>query len=88
MNIDLALSLSQDMLWNAVLLGAPVLGVSLLVGLLISIFQVVTQIQEMTLTFVPKILAIVIVIFVMGQWMLNTLVSYASQLILGIPSYF
>ncbi len=88
MNQDLAVALSNDMLLTALTLSMPILGVALGVGLLISIFQVVTQIQEMTLTFVPKILAVGAVLLVFGHWMLTTLVNYATALISNIPSYF
>ncbi|ABC30803.1 flagellar biosynthetic protein FliQ [Hahella chejuensis KCTC 2396] len=88
MNADLAMMLTEDMLWTAVLVAAPILIVSLVVGLIISILQVVTQIQEMTLTFVPKIGAVVAIIFVMGSWMLATLTLYAKNVIGNIPAYF
>lgn len=85
MNTDVALGLSQDVLWTSAIIAAPILGVALVVGLIISIIQVVTQIQEMTLTFVPKILAIVVVIFAFGPWMLSTLTTYAENLYKSIP---
>lgn len=85
MDTDLAIFLTADMLWTAALIAGPILGVALLVGLLISVLQVVTQIQEMTLTFVPKIVAIVVVILVLGGWMLGTLVEFASNLYRSIP---
>lgn len=85
MTPDLALQLSRDMLWTALIIGAPVIGASMAVGLVISIFQVVTQIQEMTLTFVPKLLVIFFVLLVAGGWMLSTLLSYAARLISSIP---
>lgn len=85
---DLALALSREMLWTAILLAAPVLGLSMLVGLLISIFQVVTQIQEMSLTFVPKILTVALTLIVFGPWMLTTLVRFARTVIGNIPVYF
>ena len=80
MTPDTALELVKNMLGTAGAISAPILGVALLVGLLVSIFQVVTQIQEMTLTFVPKILSIVGVIFVFGAWMLGTLVAYTEAM--------
>ncbi|WP_029920457.1 flagellar biosynthesis protein FliQ [Nevskia soli] len=86
MTPDLALQLARDMLWTALLVGAPVIGASMLVGLLISIFQVVTQVQEMTLTFVPKLLVIFFVLLTAGSWMLSTLLSYSARLISSIPS--
>jgi len=85
-NTDLALAMSQEMLMTAAMVAAPVLGVALIVGLTVSIFQVVTQIQEMTLTFVPKILAVVGVFFVCGPWMLQTLMAFATHMITNIPN--
>ena len=88
MTADFALVLTNEMLWTAILLAAPVLGFSMLVGLLISIFQVVTQIQEMSLTFVPKILVVAFTLIVFGAWMLNLLVNYSRGLIASIPQLF
>ncbi|WP_235615370.1 flagellar biosynthetic protein FliQ [Candidatus Thiodiazotropha endoloripes] len=85
---DLALALTNEMLWAAILIATPVLGLSMLVGLLISIFQVVTQIQEMSLTFVPKILVVAVSLIVFGPWMLQILLRFASSSIANIPSYF
>jgi flagellar biosynthetic protein FliQ len=85
---DAAMTLTSDMLWTAVLIAAPVIGVSTLVGLLVSILQVVTQIQESSLSFVPKLIAAVGTLLVLGGWMLSTLSRYATQLIANIPSYF
>lgn len=87
MDTDQAIQLTSQMLLVAAQIAAPILGTALLVGLLISILQVVTQIQEMTLTFVPKILAVVFVILLFGNWMLTALVNYASELIRNIPGY-
>lgn len=88
MSTDLAIALSNEMLWTAVLISLPVLGLSMLVGLLISIFQVVTQIQEMSLTFVPKILTVALVMGIFGGWMLKVLIEFARTVITNIPSYF
>lgn len=87
MGADLALNLSTDMLWTAIKLCAPILGISLAVSLLISIVQVVTQIQEMSLTFVPKVFVAAITLIVLGPWMLNTLTVYAAGLFSRIPAY-
>lgn len=87
MGSDLALALSNEMLWTAILISAPVLGLSMLVGVLISILQVVTQIQEMSLTFVPKILTAALTIVFFGPWMLDKLVNFASTIIGNIPLY-
>jgi flagellar biosynthetic protein FliQ len=88
MSEDMALALTNEMLIVGMKVAAPILGTALVVGLLISILQVVTQIQEMTLTFVPKILAVVFVIFVLGHWMLNMLANYSEALIKNIPAMF
>lgn len=85
---DLALSLASQMLWTAMLLGAPVIGISMMVGLLVSVLQVVTQIQESSLSFVPKLLAAVATLLVLGGWMLTTLIRYAAGVIANIPNYF
>mgnify|MGYP001230031277 CR=1 FL=1 len=85
MDIDLALFYFTTMLQTAVMVSAPVLVTCLIVGLLVSIFQVVTQIQEMTLTFVPKLIAVVFVIFIFGRWMLIKLVEYSSEQLAQIP---
>ncbi len=88
MSSDLALALTDEMLWTAILMAAPVLGLSMLVGLLISIFQVVTQIQEMSLTFVPKILVVALTLMFFGPWMLQSLLRFATSSIANIPNYF
>lgn len=67
-------------MWVAMELSLPVLAASLIVGLLVSVFQAVTQLQEPTLTFIPKILAVVVVIVFAGPWMLNTLLDYTHEL--------
>jgi len=85
---DLALQLMGDMLVAAMAIGAPILGLSMLVGLVVSILQVVTQIQEMSLTFIPKIVTVVVTMFVFGPWMLKKLLTYATAVIGNIPSYF
>jgi flagellar biosynthesis protein FliQ len=62
----------------ALMVSLPVLAVSLFVGLLVSVFQAITQVQEMTLTFVPKLVGVGIVLMLMGSWMLTTLVSFTQ----------
>lgn len=88
MRADLALQLLGDVLWNALLISAPLLAVTLVVGLLVSVVQVVTQVQETSLTFIPKIIAAVIVLIVCGPWMLKRLVGFSVNLIANIPHYF
>lgn len=72
--------LAKEALLTTLMVGGPILGVCLLVGLLVSIFQAMTQIQEQTLTFIPKILAIIAVMLLLGPWMLNVLTGYTANL--------
>ena len=87
MRSDFALQLMGELLLNAALISAPLLGLTLLVGLLVSIFQAVTQVQEMSLTFVPKLLVAAVTLVVFGPWMLRKLLLFASTLIGNIPAY-
>ncbi|MCH8275575.1 MAG: flagellar biosynthesis protein FliQ [Armatimonadetes bacterium] len=73
------LEIGRQALQVAISISLPLLGSALIAGLLIAIFQAVTQVQEMTLTFVPKILAIALAFAVFGAWMLSTIVSFAVQ---------
>lgn len=84
---DVALQLVSRMLWAGVSIAAPLLVITMIVGILVSIFQVVTQIQEVSLSFIPKILTVVAVLVVMGPWMLKKLVNYSAAVIAGIPGY-
>ena len=70
------LDIAQEAIYLIIICSAPVLLISLVVGLVVSIFQTVTSIQEQTLTFVPKVLAIFIAIIVLGHWMLNNMAEY------------
>jgi flagellar biosynthetic protein FliQ len=85
MNQDVVINLVMQAVTVAMKVALPILLAGLVVGLLVSIFQAVTQIQEMTLTFIPKILATVVVMVVAGPWMLNQIIGYTTQLWLGIP---
>ncbi|MDE7063485.1 MAG: flagellar biosynthesis protein FliQ [Lachnospiraceae bacterium] len=74
------MDIARDAIYNIIIVAAPLLLISLIVGLIISIFQTVTSIQEQTLTFVPKILAIFVGLMIFGAWMLDTLTSYMTNL--------
>ncbi len=74
------LDISAEMIWVIIKCSAPLLLVSLVVGLIISIFQTVTSIQEQTLTFVPKLLAIFIMLLLTGNWIMNTCVEFFETL--------
>jgi len=88
MDTEAATALVNDMLLTGLSVAFPILGVALLVGLLVSLLQVVTQIQEMTLTFVPKILGVGATVLLLGHWMLTTLKNYGAGVIGGIPGLF
>jgi flagellar biosynthetic protein FliQ len=88
LSADFALSLSARMLWTAVYVCAPVLGFSMLIGLLVSVLQAVTQIQESSLAFVLKILTVAITLLVFGPWMLAKVTEFSRVLIGNIPQYF
>lgn len=71
MTVDLVVELANKALYTVILTSAPVLIISLVIGLIVSIFQTVTSIQEQTLTFVPKIVAVFVTLMILGHWMLN-----------------
>lgn len=77
---DAVLDIARDAIYSIVILSAPLLVVSLIIGLIISIFQTVTSIQEQTLTFVPKILAVFITMLLVGSWMMNTMIEMVQNL--------
>ncbi|MDI1352656.1 MAG: flagellar biosynthesis protein FliQ [bacterium] len=85
MTNDLAIYLSKQLLWHALFIAAPIILTALISGLLISILQVATQIQDSTLSFVPKILAVVLMLMFCGEWMLHSLIEFAQNIFLNIP---
>jgi flagellar biosynthetic protein FliQ len=85
MSADVVMQIGRDALWIAVLLSAPILLTALGIGLLIGIFQAATQIQEMTLSFIPKLIGVAAVLVLAGPWMLNLITEWVTELLLGIP---
>lgn len=85
MTPETVISLVQNALYILIIVAAPPLAVSLLVGLLVSILQAATQINEMTLTFIPKLIAMFIVLVLAGPWMLSTLTDYMTRVFQSIP---
>lgn len=81
------IDIAREVVWVIVKTAAPMLIISLVVGLIISIFQTVTSIQEQTLTFVPKFLAIMLVLVLCGGWMLNNMSELFVNLVSSIPQY-
>lgn len=88
MHADLALKMMSDLFWTGLVVCLPLLLLTMGVGLIISVLQVVTQVQEMSLTFVPKLLTAGAVIIVAGPWMLRKLSQFTIQLWSGIPAMF
>ena len=86
MTSQLVLTMGRDALTLLLTISLPVLGVVMAVGLVVSIFQAVTQIHEATLAFVPKLVAAVVVFTIAGPWMITTLVDYLRRTIESIPS--
>lgn len=80
MNVEDVRTITSEALFVIIKTSAPVLLISLVIGLAVSIFQTVTSIQEQTLTFVPKVIAIFITIMLLGHWMLNNMVDYMNML--------
>ena len=87
MNEGMVLDIVRETVWTAVESAAPLLLVSLIIGLVVSIFQTVTSIQEQTLTFVPKFLAIMLILVLCGSWIMNNVVDLFTALMEHIPEY-
>jgi flagellar biosynthesis protein FliQ len=87
MSPELVVSIAKDAIELTLYLSVPILGVGLVVGLAVSIFQAVTQIQEVTLTFVPKIVAVLLSLLFFLPWMMNKMTDYTEHLITNIPQY-
>lgn len=87
MTPDFVVGFARGAVEMTLLLALPMLGIGLVVGLVIGLFQAVTQIQEMTLTFVPKILAVFAALVIFAPWILTKIVNYTTNLINNIPMY-
>lgn len=87
MSIELLNQISRQTFETILLVGAPVLLVSMIIGLLISVFQTITSLQEMTITFVPKILAVFVTLLIALPFMVKVLVGFTVSIFQNIPSY-
>jgi flagellar biosynthesis protein FliQ len=87
MDANFIIGLGAQVMWLVVKLTAPVLGFGLAVGLLISVFQATTQIQEQTLAFVPKVAAVIIALLLFGPWMLSSLLDFSQQILGNLVSF-
>ena len=87
MSGDVVVQLAQQALMVVLLVSAPMLGLGLTVGLMVSVFQATTSIQEQTLAFIPKIIAVFVAILIFGPWMLRIMVEYVSSIFTNVPLY-
>jgi len=87
MDQETVITIAQNALLTVIYVSAPLLLVSLIVGLAVSVFQATTQIQEATLTFIPKILAVILTLAVLGSWMLNMMTDYTLNLYKSILQF-
>ena len=86
MSSDLVVQMAREALFMVMLISAPMLGLGMLVGILVSVFQATTQIQEQTLAFIPKLVAVFVAILIFGPWMLRLLTDYIRELFVNLPS--
>ncbi len=87
MSGDLVVQLGQEALFIVMIVAAPMLGLGLMVGLMVSVFQATTSIQEQTLAFIPKIIAVFVAILIFGPWMLRIMTEYLTNILVNLPSY-
>lgn len=87
MSGDLVIQIGQQALMVVLLVSAPMLGLGLIVGLAVSVFQATTSIQEQTLAFIPKIIAVFVAVLIFGPWMLSIMVEYVTNILVNLPSY-
>ena len=86
MTPEMVIELMRDALWLIVLMALAIIGPGLLVGLVVSTFQAATQINEQTLSFLPRLIVTLMVLIIAGPWLLTQLLDHANQLILSIPN--
>ena len=86
MDPETVISIGQQAMWVTMLIAAPMLLSALAVGLLVGMFQAATQINEMTMSFIPKLLVLVLALVVAGPWMLTVIMNFTQQLMEQIPS--
>jgi flagellar biosynthetic protein FliQ len=87
MTPDFIVGFAKEVVWITLLISGPMLLSGLIVGLIVSIFQAVTQVHEMTLTFIPKILAVVAAMVIFFPWMMRVLLNFTEKLFSNIPMY-
>ncbi|MEY4210051.1 MAG: flagellar export apparatus protein FliQ [Pseudomonadota bacterium] len=85
MNSEFVMTIARQAIETTILIASPLLGSALIIGLIVSIFQAATQINEATLSFIPKLLGVLIVIIILGPWILSLLTDYMFQILTNIP---
>ena len=80
-------SVAREAIWTILIVSAPMLGIGLVVGLIVSIFQATTQINEQTLSFIPKIVSILAAMVIFGPWMLHTLISFFYKILSNLNQF-
>lgn len=86
MSGDLVIQLGQEALMVVLIICAPMLGLGLTVGLMVSVFQATTSIQEQTLAFIPKIIAVFVAILIFGPWMLSVMIEFFADIFTNLPA--
>ena len=86
MNQDMVVNLATQAMTLAFEVAGPILLVGLVIGLAVSLFQAVTQIQEQSLSFIPKIIGLAVILMILGPWMMDKLINYVTNLYMAIPS--
>lgn len=87
MNQSVVIDIAQEAIKVVLMISAPILGLSLIVGLIVSIVQATTQIQESTLSFIPKIVTVALTLIIFGPWMMNIMYEFTVRLFENIPNY-
>ncbi|MCC7365470.1 MAG: flagellar biosynthesis protein FliQ [Dehalococcoidia bacterium] len=87
MNESVVIGLAREALWTSLIVGGPIMGIALVVGIVISVIQAVTQVNEMTLTFVPKLVAVFVGMLIMGPWMMEAMISFSTGIFGNMAMY-
>jgi len=87
MTPEFVVGFGKEVVWVTLLVASPMLLFGLIVGLIVSVFQAVTQVHEMTLTFIPKILAVMLALVIFFPWMMSVLLSFTEKVFINIPMY-
>lgn len=87
MSSDFVITLGQNAIWTMLKISAPLLGVGLLVGLIVSVFQATTQIQEQSLQFIPKLIAVFVTMIIFGSWMLSLALDFTRGILGNLSSF-